>query len=114
MNQIEGRGEFHVEIARYVVRHSGTMEDEPVPVFVCHLILCEVGTVYLDDIILGAFNETIGALSFGRGCDDLGIFVIYPLEELAPDEFAIKFRVVITRKSSGVYAEFREIVYYIV
>ena len=35
-------------------------------------------------------NETIGALSFVRGCNDLGLVVVYLSEALAPNEFLIK------------------------
>ena len=70
-----------------MIENYGTMEDAPVPVFVVHLLLCEVGTGHLDESAPSTFNETVGALSFGGGYDDLGIFVVYPSEALAPHEF---------------------------
>ena len=111
MNQIEGRGEFPVQTARYKVGYSVTMEDGPVPVFVWYFLPCEVGAGYLEDSMIGAFNETISAFSFGRVCDDLGIFIIYTLEAFAPDEFSIKVGVVLARKSADVCAELRESIY---
>ena len=54
------------------------MEDVPVPVFVWHLLLCEVVTGNLDESTSDAFNDTVGALYFGGVCDDLGLVAVYP------------------------------------
>ena len=51
-----------------MVENYGTMEDGPVPVFVGNLLLCELGTGNMDKGAPGVFNDTVGALSFGRGC----------------------------------------------
>ena len=71
-----------------MVDRSGNMENDAVPVLAWHLLLCEVCVVHLDKITPVSFNETIGALSFGRIFNDLVLVVVYPLEALAP-EFAI-------------------------
>ena len=78
MNQLKGGGEFPVQMARYVVEHSGTMEDGPVPVFSWYLILCEIDAGHMDNITPGAFNKTVGALYFSGGCNNLGLVVVYP------------------------------------
>ena len=70
-----------------MVENSGTMEDVPVPVCSGHLFLCEIGAGHLYKSETGAFNDAVGALSFGRGCDDLGLVVIYPSEALPPMSF---------------------------
>ena len=70
--------------------HSGTLEDCPVPVFLGHLLLFGVGTGHLDEGLTGAFNETVCALSFGGGCDDIRYIVIDPSEALNPMSFQSK------------------------
>ena len=62
-----------------MVENIGTMEDGAAPVFAWNLLLCEVGAVHLDESAPGVSNETVGALSFGRGCDDIRFFVVDPL-----------------------------------
>ena len=62
-----------------MVENSGTMEDGPVPLFAGCLLLCEAGAAHLDVSAPSAFNETIGALYFGGGCDDIGLVVVCPL-----------------------------------
>ena len=83
VNQLEWGGNFTVQTDRYMVEHSGTIEDGPVPVFAWNLPLCEAGAGHMEDIIPGVSNETVGALSFGRVCDDIRFFVVDPLESLA-------------------------------
>ena len=84
------------------------MEDVPVPVFVRHLLLYEVGAVHMENSAPGAFNEAVDALSFGGSCNGIGLVVIYPLEALSPDEFSIKFGMESAGKSAGVSAELVE------
>ena len=43
----------------------------------------------MDKSAPGAFNKAVGVLSFGGGCNDIGLVVVYPLEALSPDEFLI-------------------------
>ena len=90
VDHLEGGDEFPIKIARYMVDNSVTMEDVPVPVFTLHLILCEVGAGHLEQITPGALNDTVSAMYFGRGYNNIGLFVVYPSEELSPDELAIK------------------------
>ena len=99
---------FLAQTVMYMVDHYVTMEDGPVSVFAEHLLLCEVGAGHMDKSAPDAFNETIGALSFFRGCDDLGLFVVYTSDALAPDEFLIKVGIELAGKSAYVSAELRE------
>ena len=85
-----------------MVEHYGTMEDGPVPVFAWHLIICEVGAGNLDESVPGVFNKTVGALSFGGGCDDIGFVVVDSSEALAPHEFLAKVGVEATGESADV------------
>ena len=87
-----------------MVEHSVTMEDGPVPVFMGHLLLCEVGAFHLDQSVPGVLNETVGALYFGGVFDYLGIVVIYPSDALAPDDFPIKVGMESAGKSAYVSA----------
>ena len=73
-----GGGEFPVETARYVVAHSGTMEDGQVPVFAGHLLLCDVGAGNLDESAPGAFDKTVYAMSFYGGYNDIVLVVVDP------------------------------------
>ena len=91
-----------------MVDNSGTMEDGPVPLFAGCLLLCEAGAAHLDMSDPSAFNDTIGALYFGGGCDDLGLVVVCPLEALAPHEFLIELGMESAGKSAYVSAEFGE------
>ena len=61
-----------------MVERSGTMEGVPVPVFAWNFLLCEVGTGRLGESAPGAFDETVGAISFGRGYNGLGFVVVDP------------------------------------
>ena len=70
-----------------MVEHYGIMEDVPVLVFAWYLLLCEVGTGHLDESVPGVFDDTVGDLSFGVGCDDLGSVVVDTLESLALHDF---------------------------
>ena len=106
MNQIKGGGNFPVQTARYMVGHSGTMGDGPMPVFACHLIFYEVGADHLD-----ALNQTVSALSFGRGFNDLVLVVVYPPEAIPPYEFGIKVGGESAGKSAYVCAELGKGVY---
>ena len=47
VGQLKGGGEFPVQMARYMVENSGTMEDGPVQIFTWHMLICELGAVYL-------------------------------------------------------------------
>ena len=87
MDELKGGGEIPVYTAGYVIDHSEAMEDVPVPVFTWPLLIREVGAVHLDDSAPGVFGDTVGALYFGGGCDDLGPAVVDPLEALVPNEF---------------------------
>ena len=91
-----------------MVEHYGITEDIPVPVFVGNLLLCEVDAGHLDKSATSAFNKTVGPLSFGGGCNDIGIVVVYPAEEVAPHEFLIKVGVESAGKSAYVSAELGE------
>ena len=93
-----------------MVDHSGTMGDGPVPLFACHLLLCEVGTVHLVESAPDVFYKTVGALYFGRGCDDILFFVVDPSEALAPHEFLVKVGMEATGGSAYVRAELGEII----
>ena len=70
-----------------MIENSGALEDGPVPVLLWHNLLCEVGTGQLDESAPGAFDKTVGALSFGEVCNDLGLVAVDPSEALAPHEF---------------------------
>ena len=102
MIHIEGGGEFLVQMSRYVVESSVTIEGVPVPIFAWYLLICELGAVNMDNIPPGAFIEIVGALSFFWGCNDLGIVVIFISEALDPDEFAIEVGVESDMKSADV------------
>ena len=78
MDELEGGGEFPVEMAGYMVDHSGAVEDGLVPVFPWHLFLCEVGAGHLNKSAPGALDKTVVALSLVGGCNDLGLVVIDP------------------------------------
>ena len=67
MDHLEGRCDFPVQTARYVVDHYGTMENGPVLVLAWHILICETGAGHLDESTPGSFKDTFGALSFGRG-----------------------------------------------
>ena len=90
MDELKGRGQIPVEADGDVVEHSGAVEDSSVPVLPRHLFLGEVGAGHLDKGPPGAFDETVGALSLGRGGNDIGLFVVDPSEALAPHEFAVE------------------------
>ena len=90
-------------MTRDVVEHSITTADGPLPVLAWHLLLCEVGSGHLDKSMSDVFNETVGALSFGRVCDDLGFVVVYPSEAFVPDEFATKVGIESARGGAYVY-----------
>ena len=90
MDELKGRGQLPVEADGDVVEHSGAVEDSSVPVLPRHLFLGEVGAGHLDKGPPGAFDETVGALSLGRGGNDIGLFVVDPSEALAPHEFAVE------------------------
>ena len=90
-------------MTRDVVEHSITTADGPLPVLAWHLLLCEVGLGHLDKSMSDVFNETVGALSFGRVCDDLGFVVVYPSEAFVPDEFATKVGIESARGGAYVY-----------
>ena len=51
-----------------------------------------------------AFNDTIGNIYFGGGYNYLGLVIVYPLEALFLDEFAIKVGVELVRYSAYVCA----------
>ena len=108
MNKLEGGRGFPVRMARYMVEHSVTMEDGSVPVFTGNFLICEVGAGHLDESAPGAFNDNVGALYFVGGCDDLGLVVVYPSEELSPDDFLIKVSVESVGKIAYVSAGFVE------
>ena len=40
----------------------------------------------------GEFDKTVGALSLGRSCNDLGLVVVDPSEALAPHNFFCQSR----------------------
>ena len=61
-----------------MIDHSVAMEDGPVPVFTWHMLICEVGAGHLDESASGVLDKTVDALSFGGGCNDLGLVVIDP------------------------------------
>ena len=73
-----------------MVQHYGSMEDDPVLVLPCHLFPGEVGAIYLDESLPGAFDKTVDALYLGGSRNDLGLVVVDPSEALAPHEFAIE------------------------
>ena len=50
----------------------------------------------------GAFNETVGTLSFGRGYDGLGFFVVDPSDALSPHDFPVEVGVGVLDESSDV------------
>ena len=72
------------------------MEDGPVPVLAYHLLLCELGAGHLDGSAPGASEETVGDLSFGGCCNNLGLVVDDPSEALAPHYFLVEVGVELT------------------
>ena len=93
VDYLKGGSEFPVESTRYVVDHSETMEDVPVPVFAWYFLLCEVDAGHFDKSAPVSFDETIGALYFGKGCNDIVFFAVDPSKALSPHEFPLKFGV---------------------
>ena len=73
-----------------MVDNSGTIYNGPVTVLKWHLIICAVGVGYLDESATGAFNETVGILYFGGGCNDIGLVVVDPSVALPPPGFRSK------------------------
>ena len=61
-----------------MVENSGIMENGPVPLFAWCLLICEVGAGHLDESAPGSFDEIVGALYFGGGCNDLGFVAVDP------------------------------------
>ena len=51
----------------------------------------------------GEFDKTVGALSLGRSCNDLGLVVVDPSEALAPHNFFVK----VDMESTGEVADIR-------
>ena len=108
MDEIEGGGEFSVDTARYMFGNSGAVEDCPVPVFVWHLFLYEVGAGHLNESVQGAFDKTVGAMSLGGGCDDIGLVVVDTSEALDPHEFLTKVGMELAGEVAYVCAELGE------
>ena len=76
MGDLEGGGEFPVDTSKDVIENYGAVEDVPAPVLMWHLILFEVHAGYFNESAPGAFDETVGAMSFGGGCNDTGLVVV--------------------------------------
>ena len=53
-------------------------------------------------------NDSILALSFGGGCYDFGLVVVYPSEAISSDKFLIEVGMESTRKSAYVSVELVE------
>ena len=53
-------------------------------------------------------RSTSPLVSFGRGCDNIGLVSVYSLEALAPDDFSIKVGMELAGKSIYVNVELGE------
>ena len=67
----------------------GTVEDGPVPVLAYHLLPCELGAGHLDGSAPGASEETVGDLSFGGGCNNIGLVVADTSKAISPHYFLV-------------------------
>ena len=108
MDYLEGGGDFSVESARYVVEHSGTMEDGPVPIFAWYWLLFEIGAIHLDESAPGLFDKNVGDLFFSKGCNYLGFIAVDPSGALSPHKFLVKLCVEAAGESDDVRAELGE------
>ena len=84
VDELEGRGQLPVDAAEDVVDNYGAIDYVPVPILLRNLFLGEVGAGHWDEGPPGVFDETVGALSLGRGDNDLDLFLFIHWRHLPP------------------------------